>query len=400
MKGLSWFIPEQRQHPPSLEAFAGSREDWWTWEQLSWSERTVGELGSVEAGLGVVADGAGELSFVVGREIRGEGSLEWHGPAGEQPDWSRIKVRPWYHAVFPDGSVWATPMGVFLTATPSATHDSGWVTVPVDLYDKTLLLARDRMDRVESLPAGTDAVAAIEAIVAASTGDPVNIDPGEHTLRSQMTWDQGTSRLRQVNDLLDAIGYFSLYADMMGAFTATRYVRTEDRPVVDRYVDGEGCTYADGFTITADDFDVPNKVIVNSRPEEGSDEVLTAVATVDEIFGTQHRLSFAQRGFWVVDPEVEEVDATDQDALEVIARRRLEAGLEVATSLPLDHFPSPASLNDVVRFSNGPGGVNFLGVRQGLQVPTTSGAWWTSTIRRIASEDLATTNGPQPVMFT
>lgn len=375
--GLTWLIGNQRRHtlPPGWTGLRGPRSTRWFWELLDTSDRSLGRLGGVDSG---------SLDWNVNREIRTGGNLSWSGWVADVPAWRDLRVRPWYHADFPDGSMVEWPMGVYLPATPNRKHTGSRVDVPVDLYDKTLVLVRDQLDATEALPVGTHIASTVEAIINASAGGPVIVEDSTEVLRSQMVWTPGVSRLRQVNDLLAAGGYFSVYTDGMGIFRGDRYVSPAARPPVWQFHDERNRTFMDGFEIEEDDFEAVNKVVLISRTDDEDATALRSVATIDGVYGPSHKLSHESRGFWITRTE-EGVEATSQGVLDGMARRFLAESVEQSATLQLGHFPVPVTLNSRVDLTRTVAGVQMAGVVQTMTIPCSATGDWSSTIRRVAA---------------
>lgn len=281
------------------------------------------------------------------------------------------------------------PLGVYLfTAAPEQWDDTGR-TLSLDLHEKSTVLDQDVFD--ESFTADTSTpVLEIIADVIASAGERISVDGSDlRTLPNPLVWDSDEdTKLKIVNDLLEAIGYNSLWMDGQGNFRATPYIRPAQRPV--RYamltddgealprelVDGEESIYLPNFARDRDNFRVPNRVRA-VQAGTGDAEPLVGVASNED---PSSEFSFAARGRWIVqtirDVEVPDFSAeADPEAatiafLEDRAEKFLIAASAVQAAVSVTALPIPVELLEAVRFRNDVAGIDALHVirRVGLQL--------------------------------
>lgn len=259
------------------------------------------------------------------------------------------------------------PLGVYLvTAAPEEWAGTGR-TFSLELHDKTTALEQDRIS--ETFTAGTSSpVLSIVKSVVESAGEAISVDGSEtRTLSSPMVWPAGTSKVRIVNDLLDAIGYNALWVDGRGNFRATPYVRPAARPIgyellngLDReLLDGEESIYSPEWTRDRDSYGIPNKVIAVQAA--GADaEPLTGEATNTN---PDSPYSYSARGRWVT-ALVEGVETPDgttgeqEDFLEAKARQSLIAMSSPQATVSVRCLPIPLELLDALRFASTPAGID------------------------------------------
>lgn len=283
------------------------------------------------------------------------------------------------------------PLGVYLFTAAPEQWDSTGLTFALDLHEKTTVLDQDAFDQTFTADTATP-VLEIVASVVASAGERIAVDASNTArLAAPMVWEPGeeTTKLRIVNDLLDAIGYNSLWMDGQGNLRATAYVRPALRSV--RYsmltdengdrlprelVDGDESIYLPQFDRDRDIFRVPNRVrAVQSATGDG--EPLVGVASNED---PDSEFSFQARGRWIV-RTVREVNVPDFSAepdpdaatvafLNERARQALVAASAVQAAVSVTCLPIPIELLDAVRFVNTPAGLDALHVvrRVGLQL--------------------------------
>lgn len=323
--------------PPPL---LGHRQESWRFELLTLTGAPAGELDGVETAT---------LEFNVNATIRGGGSLTWAAETRhcKEPDWAAHFIQPWFKVTGEDGRAQEWPMGVFIPAAPGAQyHDTG-KTVEVELYDKLFILDNDRVERVHTVPAGANVVAAVRALIAsAGPHHRHSIEDSTVTARSAMVWEPGTSKLRIINDLLESINYFSLWCDGYGTYRADHYTPPGSRPVAYEFADDEYSIYAPTFTREQDLFSVPNRVIQVGRGDEDKPGLIGVAENTDP----SSPFSYQARGRWIAHVD-EDVEAATQQVIDGIAQRRLAELSGAAANIEISHAHVPLELNDRVTFT-------------------------------------------------
>lgn len=314
-------------------------------------EHLVGELEGVEPG--------GSLSWSSQSSVHGSGSIPVND-VGQNVDWlnARLKVT----AVTQDdtNSDHETPLGVFLPALPESAWSDRHRSWDVDLSDKTSILDTDTITdssgnaKTYSLTKGTNVIKTVKAIIAdAGEESPAIEADNDATLSSDMTWEPDTTRLKIINDLLDAANYFSLWCDGQGQYQASKYRDPKDRtPIYDMdapFYDGHTSLLAPEWSYSHDIYAIPNRYVALVAGDE-DDEGLNAVATDED---PDSPFSYQSRGRWVTKTD-SEAEATDQKALDAYAKRMLESAQQTDTKLDVEHVYLPKLLvNSVIGFSAG-----------------------------------------------
>ena len=319
-----------------------------------WSnEAVIGTLGGVQPG--------GSLHWSASASVKGGGSITVND-LGEGIDWLNVRIRPWVKITGPNGDFVEGPLGVFLpTATPEEWTDQGRVW-EIQLLDKSSILDQDVVgDPVTgvaptySLPKGANAIQAVVDLIE-DAGEPapaIQEDPSA-TLAGPMTWDAGTTRLKVINDLLDAANYFSLWVDEHGQFQASKYSAPQYR--APRFLElrlfekGETSVVAPDWTREIDLYSVPNRVVAIQQGDS-EEEGLIAVATNTN---PDSPFSFDARSRWIT-AVYDQVEAVDQTALDAYAQRMLAMRTSVTGGATINHLFIPSlRVNDVIRFRSDP----------------------------------------------
>lgn len=344
------------------DPLTGHRSESWRVDLLNNQDAVVSQLIGVSGG---------SFEFNVNATIRGGGSLAYSGPP---IDWNQHRVQPWYRIEAGDEVVeW--PLGVFLVATPDSKHTDADVSVDLALYDKTLILDQDKTPTSFSVAKGANVIASVRSVLAAAGQTRTAIEDSTQTLSKAMVWPVGTSRLRIINDLLDAANYFSIWVDGEGIFRAEPYRAPANRGQSYAFRDDSKGIYSPTFSHEFDTFEVPNRVIVIGQSE--GDTEAPSVVVEDTGSGP---FSYPSRGRWITRVE-EGVEATDTSTLQGIARRFLAEGQQVGSTYSINHAPIPLELNSVVGFERAARGIQVNATVQTITYSMETGALCQTTLR-------------------
>lgn len=287
---------------------------------------------------------------------------------------TRMRIRP----VMVVEGLPEVPLGTYLFTASPEQWDATGREFTFDLHDKTSVLDQDAFE--QSYTAGTSTpVLQMVASVISSAGERIDVDASDtRTLAAPMVWDSGDeSKLKIVNDLLDAIGYNALWMDGQGNLRATPYVQPSLRPVryatltdasgepLDReLVDGAESIYLPRFRRDRDNFKVPNRVRA-IQAASGDAAPLIGVASNED---PTSEFSFQARGRWIVrtlrDIEVPDYStaanptAETQAFLNARAQEHLIAASAVQAAVSVTCLPIPVELLDAVRFANSEAGID------------------------------------------
>lgn len=339
---------------PSTDPLLGARVTSYRFDMLDTEENLIGTLSSAELG--------GSLSWDAYASIKGGGSIQVTD-VGQQIDWLNVRIRPTAILQRAGGGTdpvnTEVPLGVFLCTAPV----EGWTATGrswnVELLDKNSILDTDIVtdsngDPVTYVaPIGANVIDVVKSIIADAGESSPAILTGDKVLSASMTWPVETTRLRIINDLLDAAGYASLWVDGAGQYQARPWItpalRIRVYDLLAPFSKGETSLMDPDWTRDRDFYGIPNRYVVVGVGDDTT-EALTAVATnVDP----NSPFSYPSRGNrWITSTEVG-VEAVDQEALDLIAYRRLLAADSVSTSISVKHAFLPELLvNSTVMFTN------------------------------------------------
>lgn len=268
-----------------------------TWE-LHLVSRTGTSLGRLD---GVVS--AGSFTGNVNAQIRWTGGVTIRDP--DRYDWNatRIKLIHVYNGKREN-------FGVYIARVKAINETATGVIADLDLFDRTIIASEDAITASFTVKAGTNVTSAVRQILE-STGElGVSITPTTDTVRSDMTWEAGTSKLKIINELADAAGYFALWCDLSGQYRFEPYRAPSARPVAYQFADHETAVHVAGAS-SSRPVTVHNQVVCVSQ-ETGDAPALIGVARNED---PESPHSFQAQGRWVT---------------------RFESGIEAATQAVID----------------------------------------------------------------
>ncbi|WNN93667.1 minor tail protein [Arthrobacter phage CallinAllBarbz] len=347
-------------------ALSGHRSESWRFDVLDLADQKIGELDGVTEG---------SFDFSTFATIKSSGSITCVAPA---VDWLRVRVQPWYTMTALGQSV-SWPIGVFIPASPGVDYSAPGGVQTLELYDKLLILDQDRTDGTYSVSAGAVVTDVVRGILRGVGETRDAITDSAEKLKSAMVWEADTSKLKIVNELLDAINYFSLWADGHGVFHAAPYVAPGGRGIAWEFADDEHGIYSPDFTLDADTFNVPNRVVQVST-SDGETPALIGEARNED---PASPYSYNNRGRWITRVETE-VEATSQAVLDALAQRRLVELSAVTETYEIEHALIPLELNDAVRLTRTAEEIQTGAVVQKMTISTAVGALVRSTLRGVS----------------
>ncbi|PFG19879.1 hypothetical protein [Serinibacter salmoneus] len=287
----------------------------------------------------------GSVEFSASARVKASGSITLHSSEVPAQPWLTMRLRPWM-SVTAGGQEFTWPLGVYLPSASTQQWTETGLTLPVELIDKVAVLDDDKLESTLALAAGSVVTDEVRALISGAGEYPGSVTDSDATLRSAQVWEAGTPRLTVINDLLATINYRSLFCDGYGSFRVEPYQRPAARPLRYDLLDDASSIYSPEFTIDEDMSSIPNRVVAIASTAES--EPMVAVA---ENLDYSSPYSIGSRGR-VIAPAPAQVEATDQAALDGIARRRLIEASTPTQTVAVSILPVPLELLDAVRLRN------------------------------------------------
>lgn len=284
-----------------LKALRSHRTVSYRYELLDKNDRPIGDVTA-----------SGSISFDSNSAIKRVASLSI--TEGKEVDYLSDRIKP-YMRLKVAGKMLEFPMGVFLMSSPSRQADAISISKNVECYDKTQILSDDKFDTRHLIRAGENYINAVATIIASAGITNYRLEASSLTLRTDIEFALGTSKLLAINQLLKAINYNELWADSYGCIRATQYQQPEGRKIDIYYVPGKESIVVPGGEELLDTFQAPNKII--RYLENAESECIKAMVINSD---PASKLSTVSRGRTIVDIEAVD-DIADQATLEAYTQR-------------------------------------------------------------------------------
>ena len=174
-----------------------------------------------------------------------------------------------------------------------------------------------------------------------------------------MSWDPTATWLTVVNDLLKAINYAPLWADMTGRLVVAPFIPIPERlPVATYGAESDHLRLKPQWSDRADLYALPTGVRLYISRGSSSTGFVGAADLPDA-----HPLSAASRG-GVPYLLTESSDATTRAKAAALAQRRLDEVMQLARTITVTHPVDEVQVGDAV--SHGPLGINAVVVQRGV----------------------------------
>lgn len=284
-----------------LEALRKDRTVSYRYELLDKNDRPIGD---VTATGNISFDSTAAIKRVANLNIKEENEV----------DYLSDRIKP-YMRLKMGGAYLEFPLGVFLMSSPSRRADRVTTLKNVECYDKTQILSDDKFATRHLIHAGENYINAVATIIASAGIKNYRLDACSLTLRTDIEFSVGTSKLSAINQLLTAINYNELFADSYGTIRATKYEQPEGRKINLYYVPGKDSIVIPGGEELLDTFHAPNKIV--RYLENAESECLIATVVNSD---PASKLSTVSRGRTIVDIEAVS-DIADQATLEAYTQR-------------------------------------------------------------------------------
>lgn len=300
-------------------------------ELLTRTEASLGDLDGIAGG---------NLEWNANADLPGGGTLQLV-ERGQDINYSSDRVMIWWGA---NQDEW--PLGVFVLAAPSRAFTDTGTSRELRLVDKLTVIRDDVLIETLQVPAGANIITAVVGQIQATGETRITVTESDAVLTNPLTWDPGTPRLRVVNDLLTAAGYWALWTDRHGLFRVEPYILPADRPVVREFVEGETSIHSADWEFELGLWEATNTVVMTSQADEEGN--FWTVHAIDD--NPDSPTSTVNMGR-VLNPIVEEnVEASSEADLQAQANRRLIDNSNVIGKLSVTHLPVPVWYNDAVWF--------------------------------------------------
>lgn len=265
---------------------------------------------------------------------------------GQEIDWLTHRVQSIYDPGITGVEPW--PVATLLFASPTTRYTEFGRSYDVELLSKLSILDLATVGQGYALAAGTPVIDTVVALIHAVGETRIAVTPSDAVLVSQIVFDADDTYLTVINELLTAIGYWSLWCDGAGVFRVEPYENPADRPESWTFTQGNMSLHMPDWEHEQDLNSIPNVYKVWREGDEDTPGV-EGVVTLDSLY-PDSPYTVAARGYEVTRTESAEV-ATVDDAV-ALATRRLRDALTPVGKITATHAVLPLQPNQVIRFTD------------------------------------------------
>lgn len=166
---------------------------------------------------------SGKVSMNVDRDVKWAFSCTLKGTGYERLTPFADYLAPTLTVNYPDGTRVSGQLGLYVVTPSPETHTASGYTVAINAADPTWLLSVQGFKTPYTIQDTTNVVSAVRAILDGAGVARYSIPPSARAIQVDTTWDTTKSKLAIVNELLEAAGYYGLYADSHGVLTSGPY---------------------------------------------------------------------------------------------------------------------------------------------------------------------------------
>jgi len=199
----------------------------------------------------------GSIRFDSTQEIMGTANMTMkeEGPLGmEAVD---LRIRPVFKLLSPRG--WLRyPLGIYIMSSPERSNGTSGVYQTCSCYDYSLILREDKIIDRLYIPAGAVYVKEISKVILSAGIKKITVESSDLTVKEDIEFDIGESKLDVVNELLTAINYDPIHFDNNGYAVSSRYIEPANRLAEHAYVADYKSLIKDGGEQLLDLFETPN----------------------------------------------------------------------------------------------------------------------------------------------
>jgi len=259
-----------------------------------------------------------------------------------------------------DGITERHQLGLYITTPGKHTHRQTSTTGDIEGKDLLWILENDYVGANYSLAAGANIIAAASAIITAK-GLRLSIPTSSATLSLAKTWPPDVSKLTIINDLLNAAGYYTLWADRQGVLRSQPYFELSTAHPALELFSGEGSVVIDAIEQDGVYDVIANQIIVYKENTQGTP--IRVTRTNNDPASPVSTVSLGR----IITRVIKDTNIADLATAKAIAKRAIEESSSYTNKLKVTTFPLPArELHEVYE----------LAIYNDLGQPVGFGLWW------------------------
>lgn len=167
------------------------------------------------------------------------------------------RIIPWMVLEISKGREAKWPLGVFLCSFSEEMQDYA-TYIDITGYDLAKIALDDKIATREYIAKTAKYTDAIKTLIS-SLYSSYEIAELATVMAGAQAWENGTSKIDIINELLSAINYHPLFFDENGKAIAEKWEYTDSTPVSFSYIANQISVVIDGITVQSNKFAIPNK---------------------------------------------------------------------------------------------------------------------------------------------
>lgn len=244
-------------------------------------------------------------------------------------------VAPFLRLEYSDGTVIDEQVGLYSFAPPATISTYTTIQADFNAYDLCWNLSQSVYDNAYTVQAATNVVTAVTTILASEGFTRFSIPSTTKVLEFSRTYDMAITKLEIINDLLNSIGYYSLYMKKDGTLASMPYQLLNTTEGSIQLFSGEGSQVVGAIKREPLVEGIFNKVRVIR--EGAADGRISALRTNSSPYSPVSTVSLGRTIFR--DIRLQTLDSTTVAA--EIARRALEEAASLYSRYEVSTLPDP-----------------------------------------------------------
>lgn len=275
-------------------------------------------------------------------------------------------LAPFLKVIYNDGTVIDSQVGLYQVLPPPVQHRRTYSTATLSCADLTWVVDNDAFEGTYSVPADTEYVAAVVAILRSCGLTRISIPGSNKRLPSARSWRHGTSMLTIVNELLHDVSYYPLWIDGTGQAVSRPYLDLTKAASVATFRSGTDSTVVD-VSEQPDLTNLANVVIIEKDSSDTGDTV--PIVAIRENTSPTSPTSIPSLGGLRIVRKISDSTLVDQAAANALAMRTLQEAQSFNRRLTLKVLPDPRrQLHEVYT----------LDIRRRDGTVVADGRWWST----------------------
>lgn len=232
-----------------------------------------------------------------------------------------------------NGQTTRARQGLYPFLPPKQMHQSTHSEATVQAHDVAWLLANDGYDQPYNVAAAVDPIATVRGIIE-SLGLRHNIPDTDQLTPHALTYPTSFSKLEICNALLNAAGYYTLWADRFGVLRSRPYFTLATAQPALQLYSGEGSPVINAIEEEGTYEGLANRVVIYKEGAGEEPDISVTLTNNDPL----SPISTVRTGRVITRWE-QNADITSVEAAEALARRLLEESASYTKKLKVTTLP-------------------------------------------------------------